>query len=311
VLEELLDLINLTASYGSEVPTSWLRAAAHMQPWLYAMSHDDGDIAFFNDAAFGIAGTPQQLAAYARRLGIEPLARRDTALLVLPESGYVRAALGDACLICDCAAVGPSYQPGHAHADTLSFELSLHGQRLLVNSGVSEYGTGAERQRQRGTAAHNTVLVDGSDSSEVWAGFRVARRAGAYLRRAEQEQEGITIEGCHDGYRRLPGRNLHNRRWRLQADSLAIEDSISGAFRQAEARFHLHPEVSAQHDGPGAVVLECQGRARAHFSFEGAASVQIERASWHPRFGAHIANQCISVRLAQPTLRSRLSWQAI
>ena len=79
----------------------------------------------------------------------------------------------------DVAPVGPDYLPGHAHADTLSFELSLFGQRVLVNSGTSQYEAGPERSRQRGTAAHNTVIVDGHDSSEVWAGFRVARRASS------------------------------------------------------------------------------------------------------------------------------------
>ena len=68
----------------------------------------------------------------------------------------------------DVGPIGPDYLPGHAHADTLSFELSLHGRRVLVNSGTSVYGIGAERLRQRGTAAHNTLTVDGADSSEVW-----------------------------------------------------------------------------------------------------------------------------------------------
>ena len=57
--------------------------------------------------------------------------------------------------ILDVAEVGPSYQPGHAHADTLSFELSLYGQRVLVNSGTSQYGNDAERYRQRSTGAHD------------------------------------------------------------------------------------------------------------------------------------------------------------
>ena len=38
-----------------------------------------------------------------------------------------------------------------------------------------------ERRRyDRSTAAHNTVSIDGTDSSEVWQIFRVGRRAKAY-----------------------------------------------------------------------------------------------------------------------------------
>jgi uncharacterized heparinase superfamily protein len=59
----------------------------------------------------------------------------------------------------DVAPIGPDYQPGHAHADTLSFELSLFGQRLLVNSGTSEYEISPVRQYERSTKAHNTVVL--------------------------------------------------------------------------------------------------------------------------------------------------------
>ncbi len=62
---------------------------------------------------------------------------------------------------------GPDYLPGHAHADTLSFELSLFGQRVIVNSGTSVFGIGEQRQLERGAAAHSTVVVDGENSSEV------------------------------------------------------------------------------------------------------------------------------------------------
>jgi len=95
----------------------------------------------------------------------------------LSDSGYIRIQSGDAVALLDVAPIGPDYLAGHGHADTLSFELSLFGQRCIVNPGVSRYGTGAERLRQRGTAAHSTVAVDGQNSSEVWGGFRVARRA--------------------------------------------------------------------------------------------------------------------------------------
>jgi uncharacterized heparinase superfamily protein len=57
----------------------------------------------------------------------------------------VRLEQGEAVAFLDVAEVGPDYLPGHAHADSLSFELSLFGQRVVVNSGTSQYGLGAER----------------------------------------------------------------------------------------------------------------------------------------------------------------------
>ena len=70
VLEDCLDLLNLTRAYGyrSSV-TPWVDVIPRMQRWLAALCHPDGQIAQFNDAAIGIAPEPAELAAYAARLG--------------------------------------------------------------------------------------------------------------------------------------------------------------------------------------------------------------------------------------------------
>jgi hypothetical protein len=156
-----------------------------MLRWLEAMCHPDGEIALFNDAAFGIAPAPAELTATRASCWVTPTPHSRSSSH-LADSGYVRAASRDAVLIADVAPVGPDYLPGHAHADTLSFELSLFGQRTIVNGGTSRYGTGPEREAERGTPAHSTVTVDGENSSEVWAGFRVARRAKPFDLRIEE-----------------------------------------------------------------------------------------------------------------------------
>src|SRR5450759_4718040 len=181
VLGDVLDLLQLAKRCPGCCAVgdveSWRSAAMRMRRWLRVMTHPDGGIAFFNDSALGIAPDFTALAAYADALGLPPDAVPLAGIEALPDSGYVRLQMGPAVLIADVGEIGPAYLPGHAHADTLSFELSLHGRRVLVNGGTSTYESGDERLRQRGTAAHNTVVVDGQDSSEVWGSFRVARRA--------------------------------------------------------------------------------------------------------------------------------------
>lgn len=306
-LEDMLDLVNLLSAHGRRPPVDWLTAIARMQHWLQVMSHPDGDIAFFNDAAFGVAPTPAEIQAYAGRLGLPAAPDATAPIVVLEASGYVRILVGSAYLLCDCAPVGPDHLPAHAHADTLSFELSLGGRRVFVNSGTSQYGTGVERQRQRSTAAHNTVVVDGQDSTEVWAGFRVARRARARLYSATSGLPAV-IEASHDGYRRLPGRNEHRRRWTLDDASLCIEDQISGEFRSAEACFHLHPEVEARLSGPRDVELAWSGGVLARLVFHDAAAVEIRPGTWHPHFGVGVANRCISARFSGVSLKTRVCW---
>jgi uncharacterized heparinase superfamily protein len=307
-LEDLLDLMNLLRGYGRPLPSGLPAVIEGMRGWLKAMIHPDGDISFFNDAAFEEAPSCAALEAYASRLGLPEVPGTQQALVVLGSSGYVRALCGPAHLLCDCAAVGADYQPGHAHADSLSFELSLFGRRLLVNSGTSQYGSDRERLRQRGTAAHNTVLVDGLDSSEVWGGFRVARRARARLHAARAIPSGVLIEASHDGYRRLPGHNEHFRQWLLEAGGLRIEDRITGPFQRAEAYFHLHPEIGARRISANEVTLTCPVGGSVELRFEGAASLEVLPGTWHPRFGVAMPNQFVVARFAGAALTTRMSW---
>ncbi|HUS66472.1 MAG TPA: alginate lyase family protein [Kofleriaceae bacterium] len=252
LLEDLLDLLALDRAVpGTGAPVDALaRTASAMIGWLRAMTHPDGGIALFNDATTGVAAAPDALLAAARALGVEVPPAPGPGTVDLPATGYTRVELGGAVLLADTGALGPDYLPGHGHADTLSFELSIAGRRVLVDSGVSEYGTAPERVRQRGTAAHNTVLVDGLDSSEVWSGFRVARRARVHDRRVAAVAGAATIEAWHDGYHRLPGRVAHRRRWEVDAGVITIDDDVTGGGRhRVELLFHLAPGLEPHRTG--------------------------------------------------------------
>ena len=90
---------------------------------------------------------------------------------------------------------------------------------MIVNSGTSCYGSSNERLRQRGTRVHNTVDIDGQNSSEVWGGFRVARRAYPKQLKILNSESGNNLEvHCsHDGYDRLKGNPVHSRSWILKS----------------------------------------------------------------------------------------------
>lgn len=293
--EDVLDLLQLAQCMPGVLPgdvvQSWQQAARRMLDWAGAMAHPDGDIAFFNDAAFGIAPALPALRAYAHSVGVPLPDPPEAGIRRLADSGYVRAQIGAAVLLADVAPVGPEYLPGHAHADTLSFELSLYGRRVLVNGGTSTYESGDERLRQRGTAAHNTVVVDGQDSSEVWASFRVARRARVHDVCVRQSAEWYELSAWHDGYRRLPGRVRHHRRWQLSARALLVEDRLEGGWQRAEARFLFAPHAES------AVRWQVEG---------GAAT--MEAGCWCPRFGEQRPASVLVVRFLQPRCAVRFEW---
>lgn len=311
VLEDVLDLSNMSMAFHGAAPEQWRGfvqawpdVAGRMRHWLAAMCHPDGEISFFNDAAFGVAPPPEELDAYARRIArptIEPLL---DAVTHLAKSGYVRVQCGPLVALLDVAPIGPDYLPGHAHADTLSFELSLFGQRVLVNSGTSQYGVGSERLRQRRTAAHNTVTVDGLDSSEVWSGFRVARRARPFDLLFAEVDETIVVSCSHDGYRRLPGRPVHHREWRLGTNGLRVMDRVSGTFAQAIARFYLHPSVEILTEQ----ALRLPNGECVQWSV-GGGTPRLVPSLWHPEFGASIANQCIEIQFERPEVSFQLHWK--
>lgn len=313
ILEDMLDLCNVAACFECallppqrEQVKDWHARASAMLGWLHSMCHPDSAISFFNDTAFGIAPSVAELDAYAERLGIPVIPAR-LGITWLKQSGYARLSKGEAVALLDMAPVGPDYLPGHAHADTLSFELSLFGQRVLVNSGTSCYGNGAERLRQRKTPAHNTVAVDDEDSSEVWGGFRVARRARPVEPEVREDCE-LSASCAHDGYRRLPDHPVHRRSWVLGNGFLTVTDSVTGTHRLAEGRYHFHPTVSIEpgptcRDGRGFLP---DGRSFSWLIEEGEG--RIEPATWHPRFGVIEPNLCIVLRLIQGSGRMRFSW---
>jgi uncharacterized heparinase superfamily protein len=315
VLEDLLDLCNLFQAFDADaarrdmVVDSLRRASLLMRQWLSAMCHPDGEIAFFNDAAMGVAASPMELEGYARRLGLPAVGSSREGIVHLEESGYLRCSGDGAVAILDVAPLGPDYLPGHAHADTLSFELSVAAQRVLVNSGTSCYGCSQERLRQRGTASHNTVVVDDLDSSEVWSGFRVARRARPTGLRVDVLPVGPRISCGHDGYRRLRGRPFHERTWTFARGGLGVEDRIRGDHRKAEARFHWHPDCALEVEDGGR-------RGRARLGGEGKVLWEVERgrpevvaATYHPMFGESRANRCLVVALEGGESSVRFSWQ--
>jgi uncharacterized heparinase superfamily protein len=299
-MEDMLDTIGIMQAYGCKVDAAWRETIARMMAWLEAMSHPDMGIAFFNDAAFGISPAPAQLRNYAARLNItvEPFGRVGVRRLM--PSGYVSIDLPPFFLVCDVAPIGPDHLPAHAHADALSFEMSFKDRRVFVNSGTSEYGVSAERQRQRGTAAHNTLVLDDENSSEVWAGFRVARRSRVRLLGVRAEDSVFSVVGEHDGYRRLHGRNIHRRSWTLTAHELLIEDTVEGRFRSAKCYFHLHPEIHVQRGRRSELQLSDSSGALLEVRFEGAAVVDVMDSTWHPEFGIAMASRCIVAQLDGP-----------
>jgi uncharacterized heparinase superfamily protein len=297
VLEDVLDLVNFSNAYGLErrLREELERNALSMERWLRCMTHPDGEIGLFNDAAMGEAPMYRDLCAYAGRLGmtirepeIEELNRK---VVHLAASGYARLQAGDIVLLANIGEMGPDFQPGHAHADTLSFELSVGQDRVIVDSGTSSYDKSAERLRQRGTAAHNTVCIDGKDSSDVWSSHRVGRRARIHRPCVSDTGGVLCASGAHDGYRHLRGVGMHARTWQCDERKITIQDHVGGnGNHDVHVSFLLHPRVRVERVSTERFDLRSAGGVKLRFDLHPLLNWQIESATWHPQFGC--AERC-------------------
>jgi uncharacterized heparinase superfamily protein len=225
VLADLVDVADMLRAAGQTPPGELTAAVDRMRHWLGAVLTPDGQVPLLND---GYPVDRELLAAL--RPGPDPVTQASP-VLVLPETGLVRAVAGHWHLLADVGPPCPPSLPAHAHADTFGCLVHVNKVPLLVDTGTSTYEPGLVRQHERSTAAHSTVQVDGADSTEVWGVFRAGRRARVSGLSVHTGPSGIICEAAHDGFRCLPGRPVHHRRWSLTEDGLRVEDTVTGRGR--------------------------------------------------------------------------------
>ena len=285
VLFLVLSLMNIVPEEARE----WLGGyATKMLDALAFTSHPDGRIALLNDSAFGVYPGLSALAEYSGRLGVqnERSGLLENKTFALEDAGYFGACTKEGhYVICDAGCVGPDYIPGHAHGDIFSFELSLFGDRLIVDSGVYDYERSEMRRYCRSTAAHNTVQIANQDQCEFWDAFKVARRGRPHGVRFQPTSQGFRLSGWHDGYRSLPGKPTHYREFEWRHDGrLIIRDRVESSSRVPfVTRIHLHPECHISEHQGSSFVLERGGR-RYELTTDGS-RLQIGQSWYSPRFG--------------------------
>lgn len=306
------DVETLHSAVGEEGARRVLREAwGAMAEVLAWMRHPDGDLALLNDST--LAG-PIELA---RTLSEGPAAP-GRPIDASPRSGsrhfpFTGLAVLHAepwSVFFDAGEVGPDVQPGHAHADTLTLECSYGGRRLVVDPGSFAYDDDPRRRYDRSTEAHNTVAIDGDDSSEVWGIFRVGRRARPLDVEVAHEAGTWRAAAGHDGYDWLPGRPRHRREVRAEERQLHLRDWITGAGEHnCRGGLLIDSAWSVQPTEDGWWLSHPEaGRLRVTVSSPGALERFIERRPYHPSHGVEVEATRIGWRWqGEPPLEVRTS----
>ncbi|MFZ0395273.1 MAG: heparinase II/III family protein [Terracidiphilus sp.] len=333
VLQDYLQVIHLLHVEGRQTP-SWVQGRLIlMADFLFSMLHPDGEISLFADAAFGIAYEPFDVLAAAEHLldvsgrwaGAVPgpfsslvqvpcgkvasVSNSHVGQSSLPATGYfslLNGEEGDKFII-DGKPMGPDHLPAHGHCSLFSYELSIAGERFIVDSGVEEYEAGPWRDFWRSTRAHNTVSVDGAEQSEIWASFRVGQRTRLLGYTCLQQDSSAIFVGLHSGFagqkQPTPHRRfiaaLPKRRW-------IVMDEVFGAGNHTIQSFiHFAPGTECQMEDQVVTLRSASREMRLLPLIEGSGAkvtcVQGQKApvqGWYaPEFGKALCNSVVELEL--------------
>ncbi len=194
-------------------------------------------------------------------------------------------------LVFDHGPLGYLAIAAHGHADALGVWLHVDGQPVLVDAGTFLYHSGGRwRDHFRGTAAHNTLLVGGADSSRISGPFNWSRKARAALLTSDTSPGRWHFEAEHDGY---PGVR-HRRRVACEGEgTVAIVDQVCGGKETCgvEAGFLVHPDLAVEPLQDGFLIRSARDPVLS-IRHEGGMEARLERGlespirGWYsPEFG--------------------------
>jgi uncharacterized heparinase superfamily protein len=262
-IQDVIEIRNLLHGAGVEAPPLLAAVLDRAAPALRVMRHADGGLALFNGTREEPAAILDLVLTQAQSRGRPPAS--------LPDTGFHRLAAARTLVIADCGAPPAGRRepaPGglprgadrFAHAGTLGFEMSVGRDRLIVNCGAAPAAESDWRDALRATAAHSTLVLSDTNSSEL--------RPEGLGRRAEvveadrQESNGAQwLEASQDGWLRQFGVRHRRQLFLSQSgDDLRGEDLLEPErdvrIPGFAVRFHLHPAVvaSLQQDETGVLL---------------------------------------------------------
>ncbi|HSK41762.1 MAG TPA: heparinase II/III family protein [Arenibaculum sp.] len=237
VLRHLIDLRSALRAGKVELPESLQHAIDRMTPALRFFRHGDNALALFNGGQEGESTLIDAVLAQSDARG-RPLKS-------MPHSGFERLLAGRTLVLVDTGKPPPPHLDALAHAGTLSFEMSVGRERLIVNCGAHPCPTGPWRRGLAATAAHSTITLGETNSTEVFEQGGLGRRPARVSCERVDTDGASLVQAGHDGYMRSFA-TLHRRRLYLadNGEDLRGEDTLEGPpGREFALRFHLHPSV--------------------------------------------------------------------
>lgn len=270
VLEDLMRVGVVLETAKKEEYRTIVGYISKMVTALYSLEFGVGRTPLFNDAGEGVSKTTEALLFACKRLFHIVPEQKDSI------SGYCKLYAGKKTLIADYGALAPEYMAGHAHCDCLSFELFYDEQPVFVNSGTYQY-QGKDRAFFRSTRAHNTVVINGHEQSELWGEHRVARR----ITRVSAQSDKKTLTGEYTNYYG----EKHQRSIQFRDNSLEVLDKVT---EEGGSKSYLHLAPGLQYIGGKVIGLNSVIRIEPIDS-----EVTVEDSVCSTTFGCKEENVCL------------------
>jgi len=209
---------DLAARNDIAIPARFQRTVEQMEEALAILTQSGPPPNFGDDDGGRVIASPRP------RIAVPPRP--------LPNAGIYPTGTPDDQLFIDAGPQG-ALSAGHGHADALSVQLIARGRRVLIDPGTYCYVC-PDRDRFRGTAAHNTLQIDGRDQSDPRGPFGWAKVTETVVDCWRSTETCDLFAGHHNGYHPV----IHQR-WvfALKPGFWLVRDLVTGPGRH---RLDLH-----------------------------------------------------------------------
>jgi uncharacterized heparinase superfamily protein len=228
------------------------------------------------------------------RLALPPAAK------LFPDLGIAVVRAGGHYLAVTNGAVGTKGFGNHKHNELLSFEYHCDGAPVIVDPGSFCYTSDfAARNLFRGTAYHNTIVIDGIEQNETnpdWI-FRMFEKANPEHLGFAEDGDWVEYRGRHHGYERLDRPVTHERSLRLNRETglLLIEDRLSGTGEHDVTwHFHLAPGVQAKVSPREAFELST-AQGPVLLTIEPTIAGVVEDSWYSPSYGVRVPSRSLAL----------------
>jgi hypothetical protein len=159
-------------------------------------------------------------------------------------------------MVADVGPLGNPANPGHGHADALSFCLFLDGDEVVTDPGTFSYSSDPVSTWFKLPEAHNTVHWIDTPSHLLSGYYRWKRQVATPVINAISAPPHRVLEAVQQW--RIGGQSfLHRRRWTAHATGLTVVDRLeSPRGERAASRLQLSPDTRIRLERDGTALIE-------------------------------------------------------